>query len=670
MRLDRDAPMPCGAARLDAGAVESAARREDRAFVVAEGGQALDAAEGTGSRSALDDAGLFRKTGGGTLTLAGVSNAVERIEVAEGALRLSAPLAPASAVAHAAVPNPGFEEHAAVTANSGKWQTSLEPSGWQLVTNGNGKAGVTLDWAATPWVAADAVPEGGSALFFQYHGGVRTAVQVPREGVYRLSFQAAARYDNASYRQHDFGVWLDDMQVAVAKTYFPVFERFEYATPWLTNGTYELRFQGLVGTVNRSSIIDDVRLEWLDTRLTAGVRNGGFEYSAHLGTDGGTATFGYEPAGAGWTFVSSGGENRCGVAEATPASAPGASFARSVPEGRRCAFVRGGGAIRQTFGFPVTGAVYRLTFQVAARETRERHAFRVLFNGSPVVSRMWSDRPLFKLCEVTLPPVTDWTAEIAFEGLSAQEAGRESLFDDIRVYRADDVPVPNGGFEETSSLAADDDSGYTTVCEGAGWIFEPDADGRKAGISGRNDAFGLPHLGRRMAFLQGQSAIRRIVTLPERGVYALSFQTAARVPPWEGHAFEILWNGRRLGAVATEDAVFRKYTFRLPHAAGAASAELAFRGLEAGAVSSLIDDVRIERLAVGSAAGLLPETAVIGVAAGARLELDFEGALPVAGVTLGGEKKGGTVSAATHPEYVSGPGALAAPSSGTRVLAR
>ena len=659
LRLGKDQTLFRGTARLAAGMIESPLQRTDRPFVAETGGQAFNAGSSTVSRAALGDATLFQKTGAGTLTLTGISNSVTRVEVAAGTLRLSAPFAPTSAIAQAAIPNASFEDHATIA--SGTYQTGINPTGWSIITSGsNGKGGITLDRVTTPWVAQDAIPDGESAVFFQYDGGIKTTTTVSRAGIYRLSFQAAARYDSAGYRQHDFGIWLGTQQVAVAKTYDPVFKRFEYETPPLTNGAYELRFQGIVGTYNRASIIDDVRLELLDTGTFAGLQNGSFEYSEHFGSDTTPAVYAYTPAGAAWTFE---GSNFCGLAEATPSAAPGVYFARTTPNGKRCAFLKAEAAIHQTLRFPTTGEVYRLTFQTAARENAEGHAFKVLFDGVPLIPYMQTALPAFHACQVTLPPITNWTAVLSFVGVTTNLT-RTSLFDDIRICRADDVAVPNGSFETTSSLPEDNYSSYATLCADAGWAFAAGSDALKPGISGT--IFGVPDLGGRMAFLQGYASIRQTLTLPVAGTYALSLRAAGRSDKL-GHAFEVCWGGTRLGVISTDDVAFRTYSFRLPVAAGTESRELLFRGLVAQPIFSLIDDVRIERVSTSGTDGLLPETATVTVAAGAKLELDFEGTLTVKGVTLGGLEKSRIISAATCPDYVTGAGALYTPAKGTVV---
>ncbi|HPO37482.1 MAG TPA: hypothetical protein PL176_05710, partial [Kiritimatiellia bacterium] len=637
LHLAHDTDLFQGATRVDEGSVISTSHRFDRGLAVVEGGQELFAATGTVQRAALGDTGMVRKSGSGELTIESVDSAVARIDVSAGTLRLSPPLALTSAADRAVIPNSGFETHSAVTQNAGLWQTGLTPDGWQLITDGNGKGGITLDTANTPWVGQDAIPEGGSAVFFQYHGGIKTTVQIPRSGFYRLSFQAAARYDSSAYRQHDFGVWLGTRQVAVAKTYFPVFERFEFVTPRLTNGTYELRFQGIVSTVSRASVIDDVRLDFLEDGTFAEIANAGFEYSDHLGTASGTATYQFAPGNAGWTF--DGPTNTSGITESIGWVAPRVSIARRTPEGRRCGFIKGSGRIGQTIAFPATGAVYRLAIQTASREGYENHTFRILLDGEPLLAYQQTQQTYFQPLEITLPPATNWTADLVFEGLDAVEnKNRFSLIDAARVFRIGTGPLSNGSFETTTSLPDGDYSGYATLCENAGWIFEADAADRKPGISGRHAYFGLPYHGGRMAFLQGQAVIRQTVALPEAGTYALSFFAASRIAPWQGYTFEVCWAGRRIAMVPVDTGFYRRCRFRLPRVTAGGTAELLFRGLDSSSNGALLDDVTLERLDVCDTASLLPPTTEISVTDGARLELDFEGVLPVAGVTLGGAR--------------------------------
>jgi hypothetical protein len=674
VRLVQDNALFRGAAVLAQGSIDAPLQRTDRAFEVFAGGTELTASQGgIVSRDTLADGGLFRKSGNGALALARLTGTVERVEVAAGTLRLSAPLERTGVAARAVIPNAGFEAHAAVTANSGTYQTGLSPTGWTLITSGNnGKAGITLDNVTTPWVTQGAIPEGGSAVFFQYAGGVKTGLQVPQAGRYRLSFQAAARADLTGYSRHVFGVWLGEQQVAVAKTYWATFERYEYMTPWLTNGTYELRFQGLSNDAqNRSSVIDDVRLELLDSRASAEVANGGFEWSEHFGTFADPLTYMLMPTAAAWTFE---GAASSGVSEATPWAVPGQLYARVVPEGRRCAIIRRDGVIRQTVAFPDTGTVYRLSFRAAGRENREGHTFQVTVDGAPVLPYARTADSVFRLYEVTLPPVTNWSAEIAFRGLVASTTSDLwTLLDDVRLTRVDEAPVANGSFETTTSLADGVYTTYATFCEGASWVFGKGTGINGSGISGTHSLFGRPVSGGRMAFLQSHATISQTLALPGEGVWTLSF-LAAGSPGGDrnrlGHTFEVCWGGQRLGVLTVTDPVFRRYAFRLPYTPTATSAELLFRGLIVQTQFSLLDDVRIERETVETSAGLLPESVHVSVVQGAKLDLDFGGTLKVNGVALDGREKSGVISAATYPEFVTGAGALYTPARGTIISVR
>lgn len=667
LQLMYDTELFRGRFKLDEGKVESAAQRADRGFVVSEGGQELSVIGGVTERRGLEDATVLRKTGSGTLTVSGVDESVTSLDIADGRLRLSPQLSQSDAVIRVAIPNASFEEHGTITANSGNWQTSLAPAGWQIITDGNGKAGTTMDVISTPWVGQGTIPDGGSAVFFQYHGGIKTTIQIPHDGIYRLSFQAAARYDSAMYRKHSFGVWIGEQQVVAATSYLPVFERFEYVTPRLSSGEYELRFQGLATSVNRSTIIDDVRLELLDRGVCGYVENSGFEVAEMFGTDITPETFIRAPVNAAWEF--DGPENSCGIADVIPWVA-GSLFTRVYAEGRRCAFFKEDASISQLVELPEAGS-YTLFFQVAARERYEGHKFRVLFDGVEVVPYMETMQTFFQSYEVDLPVVEGQSAELVFEGLDLNtNPMATTLLDDIRIMRKDRIEVANSSFEATSSLADGHYGSYAVLCKDAEWQFELGVDGRRPGISGRHSMFGLPYLGGRAAFIQGYTVVSQRVDVVESGVYELSFYAAPRIAPYNDYSFEVCWRGQRLGIVNVDGSRYRCVSFRLPYASAGESCELMFRGLENNSQGALLDAVQIKRLSVGEVEELLPPEVQVSVAEGAVLELDYDGVLRVAGVVLGGRTRSGVISRETWPEFVAGSGALYAPARGTMVIVK
>ena len=66
----------------------------------------------------------------------------------------------------------------------------------------------------------------------------------------------------------------------------------------------------------------------------------------------------------------------------------------------------------------------------------------------------------------------------------------------------------------------------------------------------------------------------------------------------------------------------------------------------------------------------LPEKLEVSVAAGAELRLEFTGTNRIDRLTLGGRSVNGIISAATHPGYITGDGALEIQPKGTMILFR
>jgi len=166
------------------------------------------------------------------------------------------------------------------------------------------------------------------------------------------------------------------------------------------------------------------------------------------------------------------------------------------------------------------------------------------------------------------------------------------------------------------------------------------------------------------------ASIRQAVTFPEDGHYAVSFMAAARTEGnyvHVGHDFALTLNGAVVGTVTTTDYLYERYTFRLPYVKAGVSYLLALQGLNSsgGDRSSAVDDVRVTRLPVMDAYAPFPEGLTIELAEGASLALDFAGTQPLHALRIGGRYVSGTVSAATHPEAITGAGTLLLPNLGT-----
>ena len=267
---------------------------------------------------------------------------------------------------------------------------------------------------------------------------------------------------------------------------------------------------------------------------------------------------------------------------------------------------------------------------------------------------------MFQPFDILLPPVTNNQTEVlTFAGATGTNAWtRVGLIDDVRVTYAGPVAFENQGFE-----AGD-----------AGWTFltaqESGASNVKSGLA---TAYGnwVNRIvsGKQAAFLQRMATVSQSVDFPEGGAYTVSFLAASRSETgyqYTGHEFAVEWDGEIVGTVKTEDYLFARYTFRLPHVA-AGTHTLTFRGSESSAdKASTIDDVRVERLAVeADAFAPFPPRLKMEVAEDARLSLDFEGVQPLYRLRIGGRGASGLISAATHPGVIFGPGVLSVPPSGT-----
>jgi hypothetical protein len=85
---------------------------------------------------------------------------------------------------------------------------------------------------------------------------------------------------------------------------------------------------------------------------------------------------------------------------------------------------------------------------------------------------------------------------------------------------------------------------------------------------------------------------------------------------------------------------------------------LRFSGQSTDDRTTFIDDISFKLETPSADTPSMPEGLVIDVSEGAKLRLDYPGTGRVGKVRLGGNSVSGAISAATHPEYISGDGAL------------
>lgn len=665
----------------------------------AAGGRRVTATGGGVAVQTLAETGVLAKDGSGVWCTAEIPQGVKTVRVEAGALRLAPSTAPRAAFVTGSVPNADFEQTSG-SMGAGAWMYNPTGAEWTfmpstkiteigtstLVDKGSG-----LATPGTPWLgAAIPLPEGGRVVaFVQRSGTVEGTVTLPQAGAYRLTFAHARRTGSGL---HLLEAVFDGVTVGKVEANSDLFTRREIRLPHRAAGSYSLLFRGVhIEAGDRTSLIDDIRLERLEEDGNL-VQDGSFEETGDLTLrlNGQTRyEIGSVLDGRGWSFSDAvtnllpNANNVYGtnVAAAGVAEDLGGWMVSPVAGGR-AAFLFGDGKLRTTVTFP-SGGVYRVSFLGAGgaggspfsrassyTSVNARHTLDVTFDGVKVAPIRLGP-PGYQPFEVTLPAVTQGqVAVIGFEGSTGTNGySRIGLIDDVRVTYVGPAVVQEGGFENPVT------TGYVFAPSGAAWSFTSSADSgdndTKSGLCVERSAFSFAvPMGRQVGWLQKTASIRQAVTFPEDGHYAVSFMAAARTEGHYvhvGHDFALTLNGAVVGTVTTTDYLYERYTFRLPYVKAGVSYLLALQGINSsgGDRSSAVDDVRVTRLPVMDAYAPFPEGLTIELAEGASLALDFAGTQPLHALRIGGRYVSGTVSAATHPEAITGAGALLLPNHGT-----
>jgi len=346
------------------------------------------------------------------------------------------------------LPNPGFEipTELATSTNDSYYEYNPSGAGWTFtgdtsvtnsgITEGNGV------WYYTH------MAEGNHAAFLRQTGQVSTPVTFPAAGVYRLTFQSAARVADWGssfqwYNGHDFDIQLNGRQVARLQTWDAKFAKRSFVLPVIKEGdplTQTLSFTGVNSlSGDRTSLIDDIGITRMPT-----FANPGFESDATLAN--GTWEAGI--TNAGWEFCA--GENQTsqsGIAQAD------SDWGNTVPEGLSCAFLQMTATIRQTITFE-TGGTYALSFLAAARSQQSRymnHDFNVLFNGM-VAGYVRTTEAAYRRYSFRLPLVKAGVPYVlSFEGINQGDTtDRASFLDSVMIVKTDEPAFDPAAFAKTS----------------------------------------------------------------------------------------------------------------------------------------------------------------------------------------------------------------------------
>ena len=700
--LERDLDAMMGPIQLDDGALvdDGTVRHLGRLFDVADRGLVIDAETNRWSVLSTETTNALVKNGAGELTVTGLPSTVKQVIVNNGVLRFTRALQGAEPVEPVAIYNNSFE----IFDNHdfhGQWSSAypdlwgFEPagSGWTYTGNPTtssspSAAGIYMpDGNAAVWCVKQPAPDGQWVAIIKQGGGMATTFGVASPGRYRMVFHAAGR---SGYGPHRFDILIDGQVISQVRTTHPLFRRYAYVLPDLAAGTHTLAFQGVDENSDRTSLVDDIRIERIgDSRVEAVVSNGTFEVSNALtesnasyvsnGEDPGNYSFNYAVTNGGWTFV----DQRSGISEGF---SPWLS--QSIAgEGNRSAFIHRDGTLSTTVTFSTNGT-YVLSFLTAARPywsgaAHSPHDFYVKLNGTVILTRV-NNNAAFERMELPLAAVTNApvSAELSFKGINTAGGDRSSLIDDVHIIRqSDDNPVRDGGFEVPAGVLANGDTWDSGVTNTA-WTFN--TDWASSGITRNNSVWGNPVApeGACAGFLRMGYRMSQSVTFDEGGYYTLSFMAAGRLrdlPSYCLHDFRVLFNGETVGTVQTFDDTWRRYTFRLPYVKRGGAGLLAFEGVNSmkGLLGmgddhdSFVDNVRMEKqtpLVDTDRVGVYRDV-VVCLASGSRLSLDFSGQVVFKEVWYDGKLCAGVLDA-SNTSFLTGAGSVYVAPKGTVLSVR
>ena len=665
------------------------------------------AASATGVVAAAEaPAGTVVKTGTGTLAVDALAPDVAHLAVREGTLRFAPRAFGASAFPTnlvGTIEDPSFEAFADADIKPDT-DRSLKPDapthGWRSVRlEGSTEDGKVTRWTDDPAahyyynVPGQRYPDGVYCGVLHIRGGLETALTLPADGVYRLSFWIAQR---PGYVGHETHILIDGEEVAQVQTREKAWQPCAFRLPWLAAGAHTLTLRsdannskayrdatGGDSTVipgNTVALVDDFRVDWLEAG-TADVTlaNPSFE-SAPFAFG---RTYLENPASlGGWACETAGAADAVVVERI----GNGRETALRPAEGCRHLVLHGTARIAQTVRVARAGT-YRLSFAAAstaadARTTNTRAEIGVFWNGAScgtVRTTDWTRRYAF-----TVQVAADNAAvELAFAG-----GGSLVALDDVRLEAQDTAAVLDETFTQEGALADWTCVGEPSeIHDGAG-LVEGQREDRIPGAWCDVD-----YDDRHCVGVRNRATLARTVTFPEAGTYRLSVAAIDRFYRYNGRPEELnLFGGQEFrawyarGGVTNEIGRFapdtrerwvrHAFLFEVPEAG---EGEIGFSGLKESAqkiagstryfsCGGLLDGIVVEKVA-RAAAPALPKDLDIDVDEGASLALDAPVMNEVRTVRYAGRFHAGVLDAATCP-FITGPGALFARPRGTLLLVR
>ena len=683
----------------------SATLHDDIAFAADSGMRivASNALDGANVSVESASAGNLVKDGEGTIRLDAVPDGVSAISVSGGTLILAPPasndLLAAGSDVGASITNSSFEIEAS-TAISGNTLNGEERGGWSFSYSPDYAFSDSyaillncVDMTDDPWHLGTEVPVGKSVLGLRADIQASTWIDVPHDGLYELSFWIKAKDANSKpmYLKVLIGEDDENLREIAAITYASkTWRHFTWRIPALTAGRrlFVLRQMAYTGQEQNAHLIDDLKLSYLGRDDgTIPVPNGGFEaydrttYANMMSFSAATAegwTF-TQPA---WTNKTAVGIVREGVNVSEDLSGPNLGQMRDgLVQLLMCS---SGGTARVSFAAPKAGT-YRLRADAGV------WCKAYLYDGSPSsAATVAASVKVGDGAETSIGSVSRsglmmkesvWPTQFIIPNagdtvtltVTSTQMKNGMLLDNFTLVpvQPDDELVSNGSFTSPTSPWV-----YEAIVKGeAAYASKPKA--QRYGLSGNENTQGHDKYDDNYCLrLIDTGRASQTVDIAEPGRYCLRFYSRMRFDsryPNEPYRFGkntlhvyIARSGvtNSLAKILCDTTNFVGQCIRFDVPAAASDWSLGFEGMNVSTASSndkglFVDGVSLKRCTdEPSSAMSIPKTLAVSVATDAKLRLDFSGTSKIGELSLGGRRVTGFVSSATHPDYISGSGAL------------
>ena len=648
------------------------------------------------SSSSAEEGSVVVK-GGGTLKVEEISSEIGNLSVEEGELVLASPRKSASSVeAIVAGGNGSFE------AGKDTWDlrkdlsNGVEFYNWHYVKESNRSGGAAVynqshgevlyqDYPRTS-------PAGDVVLALSVDASVWTSFSLPQKGRYKFSFLGSCRQNNKGPGYScdiAVGTAADSLETVGVFTvpfndgkYYP----YEFLLPELEAGDYQLWFKSRNSGLDRCALIDDVRIVLASEADLLQVPNGSFEnchadklpaweYGNLFRFYKESAYYGRE-ALQNWVLTQGDENSDAKYRGAAPVMRN--TVVDSDTIGR---FVELDGAdnglvqlyisagCTASVKFTPPAGTYRLAASAALRLMNSSGskdislAASITPGGSFAVDiGACSLKNVFRMKDCILPKPfsVDGKTAITLTIWPKLNSGPQGhlVIDNVRL-----VPefVADGDFESSPSC-------WSTLA------------GQQEGSSGsvhnydnNPSAWGTDRAsGSYCGKLTRDGSIYQDISIARSGLYRLSLKARTRQAAGSAAidrfgrnpvAVDLIDLGVEAAAVkriALFTPVYTTFTefswcMNIPKSG---NWRLRLSGQSTDDRTTFIDDVSFKLETPSADTPSMPEGLVIDVSEGATLRLDYPGTGRVGKVRLGGNSVSGAISAATHPEYISGDGAL------------